>query len=246
MRRRTIKQLRGLAMAAALLALPCGLAAQESRGEWDMSVADLRQMVERIRAEMYSPGERIPNWDRGGANPEADLRAAGADRHFFLLHSATGDAVAILTDRPLTSLAPAAWRVADTYGSAAIRIDNPVVQFESLSPRYVIGIRAGSARRNDADCIDSLANATLYERPEMPAAAEDQDIPLLFRLVLLAAEDQTVCTRYRGNREHGYHGVAFLPDGRTLPRLNESEELITIIPAGPVETLVRYGGRTGA
>jgi len=242
----TIKRLRALAAAAALLAVPCALAAQDRRSEWDMSVADMRQMVERIRAEMYAPGERVPNWDRGGANPDADLRTVGADRFFFRLHGVNGDAVAILTDRSIASFAPAAWRAIDSYGSAATRVDNPVVQFEALSPRYVIGIRAGSARRNDADCVDSFANATLYERSDLPAGPEDESIPLFFRLILLAAENQTVCTRYRGNRSEGYQGVAFLPDGRTLPRLNQSEELMTIVPAGPIETLVRYAGGSGA
>ena len=33
---------------------------------------------------MLRPGERVEGWDRGGADPDAELRALGADRHYFL------------------------------------------------------------------------------------------------------------------------------------------------------------------
>lgn len=234
-----------LVAALLLLATPLGLAAQEMRSEWDMSVAELTAMVERLRSELYRPGERVPGWDRGGANPDAELRAAGADTHYFRTHRASGDGVVILSGRPISSFAPPSWRVRDTYGSAAAVLDNPFIQFDALSPRYVIGLRAGSARRGDVDCVDAVANATLYERPDAATSDADARIPLLFRLLLIAAEDQIVCTRYQGDRQSGYRGLAFLPDGRTLPRLNESEERITIIPAGPIEALVTYSGQGG-
>jgi hypothetical protein len=231
-----------LLIAGALLAVPPLFAAQP-RSEWDLSVADLQQMVERLRGEMYQPGERVPGWDQGGANPDADLRAAGADRHYFRLRRPSAEGVVILTERPIASFAPESWRVADTYGSAAAEVDNPFVQFEALSPRYVVALRAGSERRRDTDCVASIANATLYERSDVAAGEEDATIPMMFRLLLLAAENQIVCTRYQGNARDGYRGLAFLPDGRSLPRLNESEEQITIIPAGPIERLVTYSGR---
>jgi len=232
-----------LVLSALLLTAPPALAAQERRSEWDMSVAELEAMVERLRGEMYRPGEQVPGWDRGGANPDADLRAAGADSHYFRLQRPSGVGVVILSGRPIASFAPAGWRVVDTYGSAAASIDNPFVQFEALSPRYVVALRASSARRGDADCVDSVTNATLYERPDVAAGEADAQIPLMFRLLLLAAENQSVCTRYQGNRQEGYRALAFLPDGRSLPRLNESDERITIVPAAPIEQLVTYSGR---
>lgn len=226
-----------------LLLIASPAAAQDVRSEWDMSVAELQAMVERLRAEMYQPGEQVPGWNRGGANPDADLRAAGAERHYFRLQRASGTGIIILSERPIADFAPAGWRVADTYGSAAATLDSPFVQFEALSPRYVVGLRAASYRRGDVDCVDTVANATLYERTDVPLGQEDAQIPLMFRLLLLAAEDRTVCTRYQGNAREGYRGLAFLPDGRILPGLNRSEEQITIIPAGPIETLVVYSGR---
>lgn len=236
------------AMAAGLLlaAAPAPVAAQEAHGEWDMSVTQMREAVEQIRTDMFTPGERIAGWDHGGADPDADLRAMGADSHFYRIRSTHGDSVTILTERPITAFAPASWRAIDSYGSQSARVDNPIVAFEALSPRYVVGLRAGSARRNDADCVDEITNATLYERPGATASEDDEAIPLFFRLVLLAGEGTTICTRYSGNRETGYRGIPFLPDGRTLPRLIREDELITIIPAGPIDQLVTFLARSGA
>jgi len=233
-------------IAAALLTIPpASAAAQETQGEWNMDVAQLRAMVERMRTEMYQPGDRVAGWDRGGANPDADLRAAGAETHYYRIRRSGGDSVVILTARPLGSFVPAGWRVVDTYGAAATRVDEPFVQFEALSPRYVIGLRAGSARRGDADCIDGITNAALYERSDVPATSADADIPLMFRLLLLASENQTVCTRYQGNSREGYRGISFLPDGRSLPALNRGDDHIEIVPAAPIERLVTHTGTEG-
>jgi hypothetical protein len=229
-----------LIAAALLLAPPAAAAAQESHGEWDMDVAQLRAAVERMRTEMFRPGDRVAGWNRGGADPDADLRAAGADSHYYRIRRSGGDAIVILTARPLAGFAPAGWRVADTYGEAAARAGNPFVQFEALSPRYVIGMRGDSERRGDTDCVGGVVNATLYERSDVPATAADAQIPLFFRLMLLATEDQIVCTRYEGNAREGWRGIAFLPDGRALPALNDGDDHIEIVPAGPIERLVTH------
>lgn len=231
-----------LIAAALLLAPPAVAPAQESQGEWDMDVAQLRATVERMRSEMYRPGERVAGWNRGGANPDADLRAAGADSHYFRVRRSGGDAIVILTARPLASFAPAGWRVADTYGEAGAPAGNPFVQFEAMSPRYVIGMRGDSERRGDTDCVGGVVNATLYERSDVPATSADAQIPLFFRLMLLASEDQLVCTRYEGNARDGWRGISFLPDGRTLPVLNEGDDHIEIVPAAPIERLVTHTG----
>ena len=204
------------------------------------SLEEMQRAVTRLRDEMYAPGAAVPGWNRGGANPDAALRAAGADRFYYLLHKSGGDSVIMLTGRPLSDFAPAGWRVIDTYGDSSARLDNPAIQFEAFSARYVIGVRAASARRGDVDCIDGISSATLYERPDAPAGRDDDTIPLFFRLILLASEGQTVCTRYEGSRAAGWRGRVFDSDGNSLPALDDARERITIIPAGPIDRLVTY------
>ncbi len=231
-----------LSLIAALFCLaPPPAAAQETTGF--PSVEEMQRMVAQMREQMFTPGAAVPDWNRGGANPDAELRRAGADRFYYRLSKTGGDAVVILTGRPLASFVPEGWRVVDTYGDSSAAPENPVIQFETMSARYVIGLRAGSARRGDVDCIDGIANATLYERPDAPRTAEDDVLPLLFRLSLLATEGQTVCTRYEGNREAGWHGRAFTSDGHALPEFDDAEERITIVPAAPIDRLITFRPR---
>jgi len=236
-----MRQLLALIIAALLLlAAPVAAPAQTDPSNPEAGFADLQALVERMRSHYYTPGEHVPGWDQGGANPDADLRAAGADSHYFGVANSIGRSVAILTARPLTAFAPAAWRVIDTYGSSATRLDNPSISFEMLSHRYAVGLRANSRRRGDVDCNDPITNATLYEIPGAAAREGDDMVPVLFRVVLLAADGQIVCSRAEGNARTGYRTRAFTPEGQRLPQLDEGGDLITIIPAGPIERLVAF------
>ena len=158
-----------------------------------------------MRARYYTPGEPVPGWDRGGADPDADLRAAGADAHYFAIADGSGRSVGILTVAPALGLRAGRlaggrhlWR-RRRPGSTIREID-----FEMLSHRYVVGLRANGRRARDADCTDPIANATLYEIPGAPAREGDDMIPILFRVVLLAAEGQVVCSRWEGNARTGW------------------------------------------
>ncbi len=226
-------------IAASLLAVAAAPAAsQEVTGF--MTLEQMQEAVARLRDQLFTPGDAMPGWNRGGADPDAVLRAAGADRFYYLIHGSGGDAVAILTDRPLASFVPADWRVVDTYGDSAARAGNPVVQFEPLSDRYVMAVRASTERRGDVDCVTGIASAILYERPGRPAAPDDDAVPLLFRLGLLAIEDQIVCTRYEGDRSAGWRGRNFTREGRRLAALDDEHERITIVPAAPLDRLIVY------
>jgi len=225
-------------LAAGLLAAAAPAPAQEVTGF--LTVEQMQEMVARMRETVFAPGDAVAGWNRGGADPDGELRAAGADRFYYLLHKTGGDGVAILTERSVASLAPQGWRVVDTYGDSSARVENPVVQFELMSERYVMAVRAGSDRRRGVDCIDGITNATLYERPDAPAGPDDGDVPLLFRLALLAGEGQTICTRYEGSRAAGWRGRYFTPEGRRLPQLDDEHERITIVPAAPIESLLVY------
>lgn len=229
-----------LLLPLALLAAPAAAPAQPDPGNPEAAFADLQAMVDQMRTHYYTPGEHVPGWDRGGADPDADLRAAGAETHYFGIADGSGRSVGILTGRPLSAFAPAGWRVVDTYGSSATRLDNPSITFEMLSHRYAVGLRANGRRAGDADCTDPIANATLYEIPGAPARQGDDMIPILFRVALLAADGQILCSRSEGDARTGYRTRSFTPDGRRLPALDEADELIRIVPAAPIDQLIAF------
>ena len=224
--------------AAALLligAAPVAAAAQE---EPELGVEELQSIVEATRAEVFRPGDHVDGWDRGGANPDADLRALGAETHYFQSRSREGTSVTILTNRPITAFAPSRWRVVDNYGSAVADLPNGQIGFTALTPRYAMATQAQVRRINDADCFDGLAHALLFEVPGAPEREDDDLTPLAFRLMILAGENQTVCVRSEGDARRGYRMRAFRPDGRALPELTDDNELGVIVPAAPVDQLI--------
>jgi len=207
----------------------------------EQMLAELRAAVAAMREEMFRPGPLVPGWNAGGADPDAELRAAGADRHVFLLRSG-GDppGVIMLSNRGIREFAPAEWQVVDSYGSATEPVEAPTVQFSWLSPRYVIGTRAGGFRRDTVDCGTGIAHALLYEVPGETMTEDDEMALLTFRLALLAREGVTTCTRWEGNRTAGWTGRPLLPDGRSLPGLEGGgEERLTIVPIAPLAELMR-------
>lgn len=237
-----------LIAAASLLALaPPAAAVQPELFEPEASMAELserevmaqlQRAVEALREELFRPGERVEGWDRDGSDPDAELLAAGAERNYYLISSDEGPSVMILTARRIADFVPASWRVVDSYGSPVDAVDRPYLQFSWISPRYVVATRSNSFRRGGADCTDRTSHAFLYEVPGGEMTEQDEAAPMLFRLGMLALEGQAVCTRYDGSRAAGWRMRAFRPDGTALPTLERENELLTIVPAAPLDRLL--------
>lgn len=229
-----------LSLAFLLLGLPAVAPARTDQTNPEGGFADLQAMVGEMRNNLYTQGEQVPGWDRGGADPDSALRAAGAEGHYFAVDGSSGRSIGIITARPLAAFAPAPWRVVDTYGASSTRLDNPSLLFQMLSHRYAIGIRSNGRRVRDADCTDPITNATLYEIPGAAAESGDEAIPILFRVLILASDRQVVCARVEGAARTGWHNRYFTEDGHRLTGLEEQQQRITIVPAGPLERLVSY------
>ena len=206
--------------------------------EEQSALAEFRTAIDELRTTMLRPGEQVAGWDRGGADPDAELRALGADTHYFITRGETGVGVSILTDRPIADFAPQAWQIADSFGAAGERLETPQVDFVPVSDRYVMATRSSSWRQNDVGCFRSLSHALLYEVPGARSRTDDEIVPMMFRMMILAMEDQTVCVRSDGDRTQGWRSRFFLPDGRLLPALTNADDLTTIVRAAPVETLI--------
>ena len=75
-----------LIAAAFLGAAAAPAASQEVTGF--MTVEQMQEAVARLREQVFTPGDAVPGWNRGGADPDAVLRAAGADRFYYLIRGA--------------------------------------------------------------------------------------------------------------------------------------------------------------
>lgn len=241
-----MKRMTCLAAAAALSALGAPAGAVPTTGQAGTAAPApspqdaFRAMVDQLRSDVLRPGDTIEGWNVGGADPDAALRAKGADRFYFLESDGEDRNVAILTDRRITDFAPPRWRVVDTYGSPIAYAERPTIGFTGLGGRYYIGMRQDSLRENNVDCSRKTTHALLFEDPDGPAGDMDAQSAIgLFRVVLLAMEGQTICARSEGDAEKGWNVRYLLPDGRALPVMNEPPTHLAIVPAAPVDTLVR-------
>ncbi|HEX8624483.1 MAG TPA: hypothetical protein VF782_05320 [Allosphingosinicella sp.] len=200
-----------------------------------------RELVAKVRADMFRAGDRVAGWDRGGANPDAELRAVGSDRFYYQMDKEGGvHEVALLTDRPIARIAPDHWRAIASFGSPAAPAENAVVQFAPFGPHHILAMRAGSWRRRDVDCIKGIAHAVLFAKPSAPAQPPERPpLEFTFRVLLEAAAGQTVCSRYEGNRAAGWSVRHFLPDGRQVAEKQLSR--MRIVPAAPLDTLISSG-----
>ena len=226
-------------LAVFMLAIsPAAVQAQTS--EQDLQIADveiLEGAVAEIRQNLLRRGERVAGWNRGGDDPDAELRRRGSDRFYFLNRGDDGTSVGIITNRPFSDFAPAEWRVVDSYGSSREELPNPQLDFIAVSPRYVFATRTQFTRRGDVDCTPGVSSALLYEVPDAPVSPDDETVPIMFRLINLAMEGQEVCVRSEGDGTRGYRGRVFLPDGTELPELSD-DGITTIVPAAPIDRLI--------
>ena len=233
--------MRGSTGLAAVLFVGIAIPAAAAQPTDPRSDAAYRELVGKIRAGMFRAGKRVAGWDRGGENPDAELRAAGSDLFYYQMDKAGGvHEVALLTDRPIARVAPDHWRAIASYGSPTARAENAVVQFAPFGPHHIIALRAGTWRRRDVDCIKGIAHAVLFAKPSAPAQPAESPPPEFTLKVLFdAAAGQTVCSRYDGSRKSGWEVRHFLPDGRQIVEKQLSR--MRIVPAAPLDTLISDG-----
>ena len=155
-----------LAAAAALLLGPIRHRRRRRRpfpapdqDEEQAAFAEFRAAIDELRAAMLQPGERVAGWDRGGADPDAELRALGADSHYFITRGETGVGVSILTDRRsrISRRGPGALPTATAPPASGWRA--PQVDFVPVSDRYVMATRSQAGGRTTSAA--SATSATL-------------------------------------------------------------------------------------
>ena len=146
------------------------------------------------RRDCTGPASRSPGWDRGGADPDADLRAAGADAPLF--QAAAGTAASASAYCRRRGRSPPSRRPAGGWSTLTARRRRRSTTRRSGSRRSRTATSSASRQRATGAATPTasskVTNATLYEMPEGAGAARRTHmIPLMFRLLLLAAEGQT-------------------------------------------------------
>lgn len=225
-----------------------GAALAQTGDEPDPSPPDpgrVRAGAAEMRADVMQPGELVPNWNVGSADPLRDLREMGGEAHYLFSRTEDADSLAIASDRAIVDFAPDDWVVVDSYRFHNPALTNAAVEFVPLSHRFVFGMRSAPRRVGDVDCWDNLDHALLFYRPGAVGSPADDHAWEDFRVIILALEDQDLCVRYEGSRDDVYTSQTFAPDGRRLPRLDSPGEEAWIVDARSIDHYVAYRAADG-
>ena len=75
---------------------------------------------------------------------------------------------------------------------------------------------------------------------------DDEMVPMMFRMMILALEDQTVCVRTTATARMASAAASSCPTAGLLPALTDAERSSTIVPAAPVDEPDRRRARRTA
>ena len=193
-------------------------------------------------AELMRPGPRRPDWDKGGVDLHASVeRSAGGAAGTYLLsvEKDGGRSVTILGAQDPERLLPTGWTLNTQAGASAKPSAAQSLSIAQLDGPYHFFGWENFRPVGDAYCSTGSVGGRLYRSRGRSTSNNlpGELVPALFRATIARMEEYRICWRFDREGE-GYRKSYFLEDGRTLPRLDEFGERVTLVPAAPVEELL--------
>jgi hypothetical protein len=204
---------------------------------------EAQAILDTAMAQLMRPGPRRADWNRGGVDLHSVAQAApgGEARNFILSTDKDGDRTVMISGATdATRFVPADWKPVYRAGSGVSSGEPIDVTFGRLDGQsYFAGMQARK-RVGDAYCSTGGMMGVLYTDPK-PVA--DSQLPkgaaeALFAMMIKRFEKQTICWRYDPDGD-GYLVSHYLEDGQSLPALDEAGYRVRLVPAAPVDQLLK-------
>lgn len=201
--------------------------------------AALETAMKSATEELFAPGPIQADWDRGGVDIRKVVQAApgGSAKNYLLTIDNEGSRTVTILDASRDLQLPASWSVVSRVGTE--RPASADLVLASLDgPYFVVGWE-GERRVGDAYCSSANLGGELHRSADIRADSEIPYylLPVIFNAAVKRFQENTICWRF--DRENsGYRVSYFLEDGSTLPGMNKSAEVVTLVPAGPIEDLL--------
>lgn len=207
--------------------------------------AALETALDQMTAELLKPGEVRQGWEKGGVDVYKALEAApgGTGKNYLLSVDKDGErSLTIVRPAAPATFVPDNWKRMLRSGDRQSSQANVTVA-NLDGPYFIVGWET-SRRVADAFCSSGGIGGELHRSSgaDTEGQAPDYLIPALFNGAVKRFQKVRVCWRF-DRKGDGYAVTYFLEDGRALPTMNDAEELVTIVPAQPVERLL--GKSTG-
>lgn len=239
---------RALGFSASILVLAGAATATPSN---DPAYSEQNQAIQAAMdaamAELMRPGPRQDGWDKGGVDIYglAESAPGGTAANYLLEVDREGErSVVIIHAEDPGRHIPERWKSLLHAGSSKEPAGAHVLTFARIDGPFYLAGWENFRRVGDAFCSLGNIGGELYEsadqaiETELPRAM----IPAIFLATAKRLEEQPMCWRYDRDGD-GFKVTYFLEDGRTLPGLNEYKERVTLVPAGPIDQLLKAAAR---
>lgn len=187
--------------------------------------------------EFFEPGEPVPGWREAGIDILAELGARKGGLPENLLRDEGSEILSVsdLSGKAAPDLAG--------FSSLALRAPPPGKiderTFISFAPGVWLEDVTQRTMRGNAMCYSGLSGLTLHSKVPITEQTMDELIPAFIVVSMidrLAARE--LCVVYERDRE-GFRTRSFLPDGRSLPKLDADSTLSMILPASDLSAFMR-------
>ena len=202
--------------------------------------AALETALNQMTVELLKPGPIRQEWEKGGVDIYKMLEASpgGSAGNYLLSVDKDGErSITIVRPDRSANYLPGSWKLVIRSGVQPAPSSNVTI-LNLDGPYFVVGWET-SLRVADAFCSSGGIGGELRQSSDVQSESEVPDylLPVLFNGAVKRFQDTRICWRF--DREgDGYAVTYFLEDGRTLPTMNEAQERVTIVPAGPVQALL--------
>jgi hypothetical protein len=240
---------RVIGFSALFLVLGSPVTATPSKSPEQLQVEQaIQEIMDAAMAKMFEPGPVQAGWNKGGVDiyKVVEARSGGAAANLLLVEDKDGEvSVRMVRGRDLGGVVPKDWKPILRAGSAQQPSESDVLEIAHLDGPFYFAGWEGHRRNGDAFCTDGKMGGELYETSDKTNEGDipRELIPTFFHATVKRMESQVVCWRYDRDGD-GYKVSYFLEDGRTLPQVNEHNERVTIVPAGPVSALLKPPQKT--
>lgn len=195
--------------------------------------AELAPVIEQL----LEPGEMVPGWRESGIDILAELAVRDGGLAASVLRDEDTEVLSItdLSGRAAPDLAgftPLALRPAPP-GS----IDERVLM--SFAPGIWLELATQRKLRGTAMCYGGLFGLTLHSKRPVTEQTLDELFPTIVAVGMIdRLGSREVCLVYERAGD-AYRTRSFLPDGRTLPKVDADSTLLRIMPASDLSAYIR-------
>jgi hypothetical protein len=202
--------------------------------------AALESALDQMAAELLKPGEVRPGWEKGGVDIYQALESApgGLGGNYLLSTDKDGErSITVVQPGAPADFLPDSWKLVVRSGAQQIPTANVTI-LNLEGPYFVVGWET-SRRVADAFCSSGGIGGELHRSSDTRPDSEIPQylLPALLNGTVKRFKDTRICWRF-DRKGDDYAVTYFLEDGRALPTMNDAEEMVTIVPAQPVEGLL--------